>query len=391
MMSKTKIETLLEVDSKTEEQEAKQTNPTRTFHDVMYNGSTGKVARTIYGFLNDKERAKLSSTSVDARRFESVDRTLTDDKFKVSLMTEILNVLDNPDYAEQLSISRNPSGFLRLNNDLIRLISKPELLNALTDAAELRLNFWPGDLYPNLGAKLEKETGHSHPRGFTSFIVTGGYYHDIHLPSNNEKDPGYMVFRGYVEPDKKRFEKQEGTHHLEHQVREKFEASSGYSYFSTSMIHNVVDPLHAESPENDHGTLTINVVFNALKSAPIPEYDLYMNDAASLVEKYDKLSPELAGETLEIVKGLLRGKIKELTATIEEKETANIPSPVEETKVSNSPTTFFSHKDSFDLAIDELNSELDDNIGLPILSNTEGNKTDDDSLEIRNDGIVAGV
>ena len=63
---------------------------------------------------------------LDARRFNKVDYALTNVDFKIALMTEVLGVLSNPKYEDQLKVARNPSGFLRLNNDLIKLIKNPE-------------------------------------------------------------------------------------------------------------------------------------------------------------------------------------------------------------------------------------------------------------------------
>ncbi|MGL5742614.1 MAG: hypothetical protein ACRCXC_08730 [Legionella sp.] len=353
----------------TEKTTVAQTSSGKTFQEVMFGGSTSKIARTLFKYLSDKDRANLAAVCVDTRRLDKVDRALTDVDFKIALMSEILAVLENPQYAAQLTVSRNPSGFLRLNNDLIKLIKNPELLKALPDAAVLRLNFWPGDLYKHLGAKLEPETGHSHPRGFASFIVTGGYKHDIHFSADNPKDPGFMVFKGIVDKSGKRFEKQEGAHHLAHVLREKVEPSSGYAYFSPDMIHQVHERIPASYVEMDHGTLSINVVFDALKSKPAAEYNLYINDEGSLVERYGQLEPSLAQATLTIVTGLLKDKINELSETRKEKTVK--ASSSEKPKVSNNSSTLFGRKDSFDVAIEALNAERDENIALPDVTNHE--------------------
>lgn len=391
MLSEEKIEKIIAEDSTAQnsgELSAAATPSTgKTFEDVMFRGSTNKIARTLFGFLDEKDRAKLSTPCVDARRLEHVDKALTNVDFKIELMSQILAALEDNDYAAQLSVSRNPSGFLRLNNDLIHLIKNPAILKeVLPDAAELRLNFWPGNLYKNLGAKLEPETGHSHPRGFTSFIVTGGYRHDIHFSSDNPNDPSFMVYKGIVGKKSKTFEKQKERHHLAPVLRETVAPASEYAYFSTSMIHNVHERLPAKTGEMDHGTLSINIVFDALKSAPTPEYNLYMNNEESLVEKYDQLEPKLAQETLSIVQGLLRNKITELSNSKKE-------------RASNNHATLFNHKelfpvsrsDSFDSAISGLNDdELDvSDVALPKLSQKERSRENED--EVVDNGIAVGL
>lgn len=351
------------------------TPPKKTLTDVLFGGSTGKISRNLMGFLSEEDRDSLSKTCVNARRFDKVDRTMTDIDFKIKLMSEILAVLENPIYEEKLTVSRNPSGFLRLNNDLISLIEDKELLNAIPNAAELRLNFWPGALYKHLGARLEPETGHSHPRGFTSFIVTGGYKHDIHFPSTNPKDPGFMVYKGTVAKTGKTFEKLEGTHHLAHAIRETVSPESQYAYFSKEMIHQVHERIPAELESEDHGTLSINVVFDKLKSQEVAEYDLYMNNEGSLVERYDQLEPILAQNTLEIVRGLLKNKIIELTESKKEKALVTIESPTLEVRASSSPLTLFGgpkvQKDSFDSVVESVFDDEEDHVELPTLSKKE--------------------
>ncbi len=306
--------------------------------------------------MGTRDRASLATTCVDARRLDSVDRALTNVGFKVTLMTAILEVLEDPSYAEHLTVSRNPSGFLRLNNDLIGAIKDPQILKVIPDAAELRLNFWPGDLYESLGARLEPETRHSHPRGFCSFIVHGGYKHNIYLHSNNPKDPGFTEVVGTVQPVSKikSFKKKETLQHLEHILKEEVTATpEGYAYFPVRMIHEVASRMNAPVRKDDHGTLSINIVFKTHKSAPVANYSIFMEREESLVEVYDQLPTKLAQQALEIVRNLLKGQILFFTASM-----SGVKAP-------SAPSSFFGAS-AFKATVEELRVE-DTNVGLPTL------------------------
>ena len=195
------------------------------------------------------------------------------------------------------------------------------------------------------------------------------YEHHIHIPSTNPNDPddhGFMVFRGKKINGENKFEKLEGAHYLANAIRETFEPKSEYSYYSTQLIHQVAERIPAKTPDQDHGTLTINVVFKPLESAPIPQYDIYVHDEKSLVEKYDQLQPDLAKNTLEIVKGLLRNKIAELTESQKAKAVS-----LDSVKASNSPATLFAHKDSkdsFEAVVGAVHDDEEESVNLPNLS-----------------------
>ena len=49
----------------------------KTFQDVFHGGSTNKLSRKLFSFLNEGDRARLAMTCVDAHRLDSVDRALT--------------------------------------------------------------------------------------------------------------------------------------------------------------------------------------------------------------------------------------------------------------------------------------------------------------------------
>ncbi|HHF7344082.1 TPA: hypothetical protein ACPSKB_000483 [Legionella feeleii] len=335
----------------------------KTFQDIFHGGSTNKLSRKLFSFLDERDRSRLAMTCVDARRLDSVDRALTNVGFKITLMTAILEVLENPVYAEHLTVSRNPSGFLRLNNDLIGAIKDPRILKVIPDAAELRLNFWPGDLYESLGARLEPETRHSHPRGFCSFIVHGGYKHNIYHSSSNPKDPGFTEVVGTVQPvsKAKSFKKKETPQHLSHVLKEDVTATpEGYAYFPVRMIHEVASRTKASVRGDDHGTLSINVVFKTHKSAPVATYSIFMEREESLVEVYDQLPTMLAQQALEIVRNLLKGQIRFFTASMER------------VKPSSTPASFFGRDTStstFTATVEELRGE-DTHVKLPTLSST---------------------
>lgn len=370
-------------------EEISTTKRAKTFNDVFFSANTGNIAHKLLSFLGDKDRASFKAVSVDARRLTTVDEVISQNSFKVELMQEILGVLDDERYASQLSVSRNPSGFLRLNNDLIKLIKNQDLLKIIPDAAELRLNFWPGDLYQRLGAKLEPETQHTHPRGFCSFIVTGGYIHNIYLPSDNRDDKAYKhVVHGVVSPSGKSFEVLPGTQYLAHVKAEEVKSSSDYAYFSTGLTHEVAERIKAKTTEEDVGTLSINVVFKPLESAKQAEYTLYLNEASSLVEEYPKLSAELAYETLEIVKGLLRERIAALMAPIDEKTTeVKAETVIAPVSVSTNRHSLF---DSFEETIAVLNDE-DKHLALPAITPITSTETADDADKLISIGTSVKV
>lgn len=347
---------------------AKPKTQPKTFQDVFHGASTNKLSRKLFSFLDTaKDRASLASTCVDAHRLDCVDKALTNVEFKVTLMTAILEVLENPVYAEHLTVSRNPSGFLRLNNDLIGAIKDPRILKVIPDAAELRLNFWPGDLYDSLGARLEPETRHSHPRGFCSFIVTGGYKHNIYHPSSNPSDPDFTEVVGSVEPGTKAksFKTKATPQHLAHVLQEEVTVSpESYAYFPVRMIHEVASRIKSPSKLTDHGTLSINVVFKTHKSAPVATYSIFMEREESLVEVYDQLPPKLAQQALAIVRELLARQILFFASSITK------------VKAPSTPASFFGASASFKATVEELREEEEDsNVKLPILAPKKASST----------------
>ena len=61
----------------------------KTFQDVFHGGSTNKLSRKLFSFLGADDRARLSTTCVDAHRLDSVDRALTNLGYKITHMTAI--------------------------------------------------------------------------------------------------------------------------------------------------------------------------------------------------------------------------------------------------------------------------------------------------------------
>jgi hypothetical protein len=281
---------------------------------ILFAVDTGRLASRCLSFLSMSDRLRaFGLTSVAFRRIESVDFTLTKTDFKLDILKEILDVLEDPTNKNLFQIKRNPSGFLRLNNDLINLIKNKHLLGLIPDAAELRLNFWPGDLYSHLGAKIVPESTHTHPGAFFSFIVEGAYLHGIYRPSTNTENEALTVIRGTKFKGNKKFETLPEKHYLEPLQEEVVQSTSNYAYFSNSIIHKVIRRLAASNAEQDHGTLSVNTVFDAPKSEQTQVYNLYKNKPEDFIEEYETLPQELATDTLETIKVLLRNKIKSLT------------------------------------------------------------------------------
>lgn len=344
----------------------------KKFQMAFFGSNTGSAAKTLFSFLDEPSRGALEGTHVDAYRLSRVDRTFTNATFKMALMHEILSALRNPAYQDVLSVSRNPSGFLRLNNDLISLVTNQALLATIPDAAELRLNFWPGTLYQDLGAKLEQETAHSHPRGFTSFIVHGGYKHNIYFASTEPKKPGDVQYRFVaegVDNGTKQFTLTEGEHVIAPAMQERVQGSSDYAYFSTQMIHEVATRISADDAAADHGTLSINVVFGKYRSEAAPKYNIYLNSEAGLVPQYPKLDAALAQRTLAIVCGLLEDRI------------AGVEASLAVVKVSSNPLSMFGG--GFSAAVNAVNTAARD-VHLPavtVLPDADTNTADDGVAE----------
>lgn len=286
------------------------------FQKTFYGVSTGRLMQNLCFFLPSETRKKLALTCRDAYRFEKVDRALTRNEFKIALMEDILRVLESEEYMQQLQVFRNPSGFLRLSNILKHL--NPALMAELPQGCNVRLNFWPADIHSELGAAFALETRHSHPRGFCSFIVSGGYEHYLYTSSNNHSGtPASVVKISIGEGGKKTFTPQNKLKYLSAPIKEKLsENENRYAYFSNSLIHQVASRIttQIESPSSrDEGTLSINVVFTA-KHQKNPKYSLYLTsyDKNNVVEKYDELSSEQSINTLQIVVKILGKKIEEL-------------------------------------------------------------------------------
>ena len=67
-----------------------------------------------------------------------------------------------------MACHKNESGFIRINIPVD---------NSLSNKIEkLRLNYWN----PEAGLEILPESIHTHPRYFESFIIQGGYKHELY-------------------------------------------------------------------------------------------------------------------------------------------------------------------------------------------------------------------
>lgn len=305
------------IDSNEKELEQEESQFKRTF----YGSSTGALARHLFGFLKPKDRALLSQTCVDAHRLEKVDKALTCLDFRIELMENILKGFEGPAFQDDASIWRNPSGFLRLK-DAIKFVD-PKLLAQLPSVYNVRLNFWPGEAYADLGAAFEAETKHSHPRGFCSFIVSGGYEHRLYS-AGADASTSFDVVKVAFPGGNKTFDLQEQKRKLSTPIKEQVLMNeAGYAYFSTNLIHEVVGRVKEDPSVLDRGTLSINIVFNPSANQSL-SYNLFLTDYSKdkIVEDYVNIGAEQAKKTLIVVKELLQENIENLKALKELRDSA---------------------------------------------------------------------
>lgn len=294
-----------------------------TFEHLFFRASTGKLIQSLYRFLPNNDRLNLAATSTDAHKLDKVDRVLSQVEFKMRLMEDVLRVLNSDEYVDNLSVHQNPSGFLRLN-DVIKFLS-PEILAQLPEAHNVRLNFWPGEVYASLGASFAPETKHGHPRPFCSFIVSGGYEHYLYLPSQSPSDPHFQVVKIKSANHERKVVLRDKPEYLSKPLNERIEASqAGYAYFSTRVIHEVVGRIKMAQP--DPGALSINVVFKP-HSQRASTYKLYFHEykPENIIEHDEQLNAAKAQETLGVVKKILINRIEELNSSLQLQD-ALIPS-----------------------------------------------------------------
>jgi len=96
-------------------------------------------------------------------------------------MNAIVATLQTPEFIKRVKVARNFSGFLRINQNLIREVKNRfrDFESLFPTAVDIRLNFWSGKCHPRLITPIKLENPHSHPQAFLSIDTNGGYVHNI--------------------------------------------------------------------------------------------------------------------------------------------------------------------------------------------------------------------
>ena len=147
--------------------------------------------------------------------------------------------------AKNLKISTNESGFYRIR---LNLNTKPH-----QDIISVRLNYWSGEQ-----GLLFKENIHNHPNYFESKIISGGYEHEIFLPTDSKtKASSYISCK--LGKDAKGINKilAQQKVYLTSSKIEKVQAGQILA-LETSVIHKIL--------KFTPNSLSINAVFNNKKT-----------------------------------------------------------------------------------------------------------------------------
>lgn len=167
-----------------------------------------------------------------------------------------------------LACQKNESGFVRYT------IPAPK---DVQDIEKIRLNFWHEKF------NIDPETVHNHPRYFESFIVKGGYQHDLYEKDGltAEEYDNYRIFK-----DKKNNKNMMyiGPTHLENIASETTKTGDIVT-FPDTMIHRVI--------KTDPKSLSLNVVFKDAQEEPF--YDVFLAKGATM-KKVKIQRPVIVGE-----------------------------------------------------------------------------------------------
>lgn len=161
---------------------------------------------------------------------------------------------------DRLSCQKNESGFIRINIPMVKTIK-----SEFSGVQKLRLNYWS----PEADISIQPESIHTHPSYFESFIVKGGYTHEIYeLGGKGAKD--YDLYRILKNGGDKSFVfiGQSKLNFLKTESKEK----DDIVVFDKALIHRV---LH-----NKPKTLTLNVIFDGTEHENY--YDVYLTKNGTL-------------------------------------------------------------------------------------------------------------
>ncbi|MCL5875411.1 MAG: hypothetical protein M1114_02995 [Candidatus Dependentiae bacterium] len=166
---------------------------------------------------------------------------------------------ENLDYLEA---QENESGFVRINIPI-----SSALKTEFEEISKLRINYWS----PDVNVQIQPESLHTHPQYFESYIVNGGYTHDIYEHGNME-DAAYDSYHIFKQEDARSFEFF-GESRLRFLKRESVEKGS-IVLFNRDLIHKVVSSVpHA---------LSLNVVFNGSDQKDVGFYDIHLTKNGTL-------------------------------------------------------------------------------------------------------------
>ena len=233
--------------------------------------------------------------------FSSQSNLITKEKFDYFASIAYNYLEKNKD---QLACQKNESGFIRINIPVSEdvLADSPDLRSL----QKLRLNFWD----PEAGVTLQPESVHSHPNYFESYILSGGYTHQLYKAVSGRDEitdySGYQVFR-IIKSNHTKSVAYQGFSFLSNLG--KFSVRQGaIASIPTTVIHRVI----ATDPE----TLTLNAVFG-LKQ-PDLFYDVYLTDGGSIEDVKTKrtLIPSLeSGPFIDKIMAILKEVIKQEKAS----------------------------------------------------------------------------
>ncbi len=192
--------------------------------------------------------------------------------------------------ADDLACHKNESGFIRINIPVD---------NSLSNKIEkLRLNYWN----PEAGLEILPESIHTHPRYFESFIIQGGYKHELYkLAKDGDEFAQYRILKDF---QKKNF-MFIGLAKLKF-IEEVYLKKNSLIVFPKNLIHRVLytEPL----------TLTLNTVFK--NNNHLSQYDVFITKNGKVsdvkTEREMILNDETKKYTQEIVEAMKKFEQKEL-------------------------------------------------------------------------------
>lgn len=182
---------------------------------------------------------------------------LNSTQFK-ELANYIISYINN--HIERLEFEQNESDFLRIK------IPLSAELKARSGIEKLRVNYWSS----SSTVKINPESIHTHPSYFESYIVEGGYRHELFRPEDLSVSSDYQLFTILKNGTGKHLScmgnvglVQLGEHHAK---------KDDILVIDTKMIHRVITTL----PK----TLTINAVFP--ENSKELQYNVYLSKNSTL-------------------------------------------------------------------------------------------------------------